>query len=129
MGHSGSNRAIDARWADESESSVLLCNSPNSRRKCILPATRHRSARTGIQHGAAQRPVKRIPHSTLPASSVIEQVDELDTCCAQAIAIAALLMEADAGSAIQDAACAIRMLIERARRISESLYHHSHRLG
>lgn len=57
---------------------------------------------------------------TSPALA-IDQVDEFDECCAQAIAIASLLMEADSDPAIQDSAWAIRSLIERAKAISETL--------
>ncbi len=68
------------------------------------------------------RPSKRKQRSNSIASSAVEYADELDQCCAQAIAIAALLMEADTDSAIQDSAWAIRSLVERAKAIGESLF-------
>lgn len=67
------------------------------------------------------RPSKRKQRKNSATPSALEHADELDQCCAQAIAIAGLLMEADADSAIQDSAWAIRCLIERARRNGESL--------
>jgi len=67
------------------------------------------------------RKARRKRRSNLPASSAIEHTDDLDQCCAQAIAIGSLLMEADTDSAIQDTAWAILCLVERARSNGESL--------
>jgi hypothetical protein len=55
---------------------------------------------------------------TSPALT-IDQVDEFHQCCAQAIAIASLLMEADSDPAVQNSAWAIRSLVERAVTIIE----------
>lgn len=67
------------------------------------------------------RPSKRKQRPNSTASSAVDCADELDQCCAQAIAIAALLMEADTDQAIQDSAWAIRCLVEKARSNGESL--------
>jgi hypothetical protein len=67
------------------------------------------------------RQSNRIQHPNSTESSALEHADELAMCCAQAIAIAALLMEADTDQPIQDSAWAIRCLVERARRAGESL--------
>lgn len=61
-----------------------------------------------------RKPARRIP-------STLEQVDELHRCCAQAIAIAGLLMEADVDPEIQDSAWAIQSLVEQIRVIGGSL--------
>lgn len=54
--------------------------------------------------------------------AAIDRLDEFDQCCAQAIAIASLLMEVDSDSGVQDSAWAIRSLVERAKEIHEDLY-------
>jgi hypothetical protein len=51
----------------------------------------------------------------------IDLADRFEEGCAQAIAIAALLMEADADVAVQDAAGAVRDLVERIRNIGRIL--------
>jgi hypothetical protein len=55
----------------------------------------------------------------------LDAVDEFDQCCAQAIAIASLLMEVDSDPAVQDSAWAVRSLIERATAISGALFRRS----
>jgi hypothetical protein len=51
----------------------------------------------------------------------IDLADRFEEGCAQAIAIAALLMEADADVTVQDAAGAVRDLVERIRNIGRIL--------
>jgi hypothetical protein len=51
----------------------------------------------------------------------IDLADRFEEGCAQAIAIASLLMEADADVAVQDAAGAVRDLVERIRNIGRIL--------
>ena len=51
----------------------------------------------------------------------IDLADRFEEGCAQAIAIASLLMEADADVALQDAAGAVRDLVERIRNIGRIL--------
>lgn len=67
----------------------------------------------------ARKRSRRTP--TLSPASTIDRLDEFDQCCAQAIAIASLLMEVDSDRAVQDSAWAIRSLVERARTISTVL--------
>jgi len=61
-------------------------------------------------------------------ASALDQADEFYRCCAQAIAITGLLMEADADSEIQDAAWAVQSLVEQMQAIGEALFHSSGRL-
>jgi len=75
-----------------------------------------------MEHDNVGRPSGRKQRLNSTAFSAVEQADELNQCCAQAIAIAALLMQADTDSAIQDSAWAIRCLVERARDKGESLF-------
>ncbi len=49
-------------------------------------------------------------------------IDEFDEKCAQAIAIAGLLMEANIDAEVQDSAWAIRSLVERAAIIAAQLF-------
>jgi hypothetical protein len=79
-----------------------------------LPAEKERDT--------VDRPSKRKQRQKSNASSAVEHADELDQCCAQAIAIAALLTEADTDQAIQDSAWAILCLIERVRNNGDSLF-------
>jgi len=58
-------------------------------------------------------------------SSNLDQADEFHRCCAQAIAITGLLMDADADSEIQDAAWAVQSLVEQMQAIGEALFNSS----
>lgn len=62
-------------------------------------------------------------------ASALDQADEFYRCCAQAIAITGLLMEADADSEIQDAAWAVQSLVEQMQAIGEVLFSSSHGLA
>jgi hypothetical protein len=53
----------------------------------------------------------------------VEYADEIDQYCAQVVAIAGLIMDADVDRSVQDAAWAIRCLVERARQHSDALFH------
>jgi len=80
------------------------------------------ASRPTQKRGAVGRPSKRKQRPNATASLAIDYADELDQGCAQAIAIASLVMEADAEPAIQDSGWAIRDLIERVKALGESLF-------
>ncbi len=59
-----------------------------------------------------------LSHPQIPE---LELSDEFNECCAQAMAIASILMQVDADGAVQDAAWAIRSLVTRAQVLGEEL--------
>ena len=64
----------------------------------------------------------RTPTERERESSTLDQADEFHRCCAQAIAITGLLMEADVDSEIQDAAWAVQSLVEHMQAIGEAIF-------
>lgn len=127
---------IDALRAGESESPTpqTMLRSNEFTSKVRLAFSQHPSVNPAVSRivALAEHPVARATTQqkhTRRGASALDQADEFYRCCAQAIAITGLLMEADADSEIQDAAWAVQSLIEQMQAIGEALFHSPRRLA